>query len=394
MWMDKRMKKMIVAKIRYIKRNVFAASAVPNDINGFVEALSKIEDNELSEIEKSWYSYKLKDEYIDYMYQSKMIKKLIYSLMSPFVYFGISCKKRHLHIEKKDAVYYCVSDNKGILPEKYKKISDIKVVPMGEGLMLDKEAREILKESFKICKGKVYFLMEEILALANYSYICNKYNPNEIITSYESFYANPVLTLYCHKKNVIHTNIMHGEKLLSPLNILGDFDNMYIWDEHYLQLFQSLKYHANQYIIENPWEKNDLPEPLCFVDYTFYMNFENEESLKHIIRIAQELKKKGKIVRIRLHPSQLQENKLKDLVPKEMFDNNTVNIMQSIANTRFAVSRYSTVLYQAYSKGKSVVIDDVSNSQEFKLLKQLDYIMMGKEHKLLSQIMKEEGILH
>jgi hypothetical protein len=97
MWMDKRMKKMIVAKIRYIKRNVFAASAVPNDINGFVEALSKIEDNELSEIEKSWYSYKLKDEYIDYMYQSKMIKKLIYSLMSPFVYFGISCKKRHLH---------------------------------------------------------------------------------------------------------------------------------------------------------------------------------------------------------------------------------------------------------------------------------------------------------
>lgn len=382
----------IVAKIRYIKGILFGTSAIPNDISGFVETLSNIDETDLSEYERSWYAYRLADKYVDYPNHSVVLKRIIYTLMLPFTYFGITHKKNDLNIEKKDVVYYCISNNRGILPKKYAQLSELKAVSMGEGMMLDKEAREVLIESLKLCKGKLYFMMEEMLALANYSYICNKYQPNEIITSYESFYANSVLTSYCHKKNIVHTNFMHGEKLLSPFNVLGNFDNMYVWDEHYLRLFQRLKYRTNNFIIENPWKENQLPSPTGLVDYTFYLNLENEKSLHFIVDIAQRLNASGKTVRIRLHPSQIKEERLKRIVPKSMYDNDIKDIFQSIANANYVVSKYSTVLFQAYSKGKKIVIDDVSNPEEFRKLKQLDYIMLEKEHLLLSSIVSEEGI--
>ena len=386
------MKKKIIAKIRYIKGIIFGTSAIPNDINGFMGALSNIDDAKLSEYERSLYAYKMAEKYVDYPHHSNTLKKVIYTFMFPFVYFGISRKNLGLDIENKRVVYYCVSNNRGILPEKYKFLPDLQTVSMGEGMMLDKEAKEILKNSFKVSRGKLYFIMEEMLALANYSYICNKYQPNEIITSYESFYANSVLTSYCHKKNIVHTNFMHGEKLLSPFNVLGNFDNMYVWDEHYLRLFQRLKYRTNNFIIENPWKENQLPSPTGLVDYTFYLNLENEKSLHFIVDIAQRLNASGKTVRIRLHPSQIKEERLKRIIPKSMYDNDIKDIFQSIANADYVVSKYSTVLFQAYSKGKKIVIDDISNPEEFRKLKQLDYIMIEKEHLLLSSIVSEEGI--
>ena len=185
---------------------------------------------------------------------------------------------------------------------------------------------------------------------------------------------------------------MHGEKLLSPLNVLGYFDTMYVWDEHYISLFQQLKYRVGSYVIENPWEKISLPITTRPIDYTFFMNYEDEHSLRVIIEIANKLVDRGYSVRIRLHPSQIKEEKLKKIVPREMLDNEVNDIMQSISNTKFAVSRYSTVLYQAFINKKKIIIDDISNKQEFKQLKQLDYIMLNKKHELLSHVLEIEEI--
>ena len=381
-----------VRKIRYIKGLVFAVSAVPNDISGFLKDIFKVDENKLSEVERAWIAYKLKERYVENLHHTKLLKRIIYSIIFPFAYIGILKKKTVTIQEKRKIVYYRISDNQGILPEKYKNNKELQIVAMGEGMMLDEISRDILKDSFRISKGKLHFLMEELLALANYSYICNKYNPDEIITSYESAYANSVLTLYCHKKNIIHTNFMHGEKLLSPLNVLGYFDIMYVWDEHYISLFQQLKYRVGSYVIENPWEKISLPTTTRPIDYTFFMNYEDEHSLRVIIEIANKLVNRGYSVRIRLHPSQIKEEKLKKIVPREMLDNEVNDIMQSISNTKFAVSRYSTVLYQAFINKKKIIIDDISNKQEFKQLKQLDYIMLNKKHELLSHVLEIEEI--
>nr|WP_288701046.1 hypothetical protein [uncultured Blautia sp.] len=381
-----------VRKIRYIKGLVFAVSAVPNDISGFLKDIFKVDENKLSEVERAWIAYELKERYVENLHHTKSLKRIIYSIIFPFAYIGILKKKNITIQEKRKIVYYRISDNQGILPEKYKNNKELQIVAMGEGMMLDEISRDILKDSFRISKGKLHFLMEELLALANYSYICNKYNPDEIITSYESAYANSVLTLYCHKKNIIHTNFMHGEKLLSPLNVLGYFDTMYVWDEHYISLFQQLKYRVGSYVIENPWEKISLPITTRPIDYTFFMNYEDEHSLRVIIEIANKLVDRGYSVRIRLHPSQIKEEKLKKIVPREMLDNEVNDIMQSISNTKFAVSRYSTVLYQAFINKKKIIIDDISNKQEFKQLKQLDYIMLNKKHELLSHVLEIEEI--
>ena len=67
-------------------------------------------------------------------------------------------------------------------------------------------------------------------------------------------------------------------------------------------------------------------------------------------------------------------------------DNRKVSILQSISNCNYAVSRYSTVLFQAYSFGKKIVIDDYSYPKEYESLLKLDYYMIGKEDLLLSEI--------
>ena len=382
----------IINKIRYIKGIIFARTAFPSQFDAFYKTVKSFDKDSLSEIEKTWNAYKVIDKYVIYVYHTKLLKKVIYTFAFPFIYCVISHKKITDKIKKTDIIYYQISDNQGILPLKYKNNPNLIKVVMGEGMFLDEEARNILKESFKISKGNLCFLMEELLALANYSYICNKYNPNEIITTYESCYANSVLTLYCHKKNVIHTNFMHGEKLFSPLNVLGCFDTMYVWDEYYEVLFRQMKYSVKCYEIENPWEKVILPNPNCLIDYTFYMNYETKKTLTYTVKIARELQNKGYSVRIRLHPSQLKEKKLIAIVPPFMIDNGEKNILQSIANTNYCISRYSTVLYQAYLCRKHIIIDDITNEQEYKKLREQKYIMLNKEHLLLSKELIEKGV--
>lgn len=382
----------IINKIRYIKGIIFARTAFPNQFDAFYKTVKAFDKDSLSEIEKTWEAYKVIDKYVIYVYHTKLLKKIIYTFAFPFIYCVVSHKKITDKAKKTDIIYYQISDNQGILPLKYKNNPNLIKVAMGEGMFLDDEARNILKESFKISKGNLCFLMEELLALANYSYICNKYNPTEIITTYESCYANSVLTLYCHKKNVMHTNFMHGEKLFSPLNVFGCFDMMYVWDEYYESLFQQLKYSVKYYEIENPWEKVILPKPNCLIDYTFYMNYETKKTLTYTVKIARELQNKGYSVRIRLHPSQLKEKKLISIVPTFMIDNGEKNILQSIANTNYCVSRYSTVLYQAYSCRKHIVIDDITSEQEYKKLREQKYIMLNKEHLLLSKELIEKGV--
>ena len=54
--------------------------------------------------------------------------------------------------------------------------------------------------------------------------------------------------------------------------------------------------------------------------------------------------------------------------------------------------QYSTVLYQAYSCRKHIVIDDITSEQEYKKLREQKYIMLNKEHLLLSKELIEKGV--
>lgn len=380
-----------VDSLRKLKNKLFSATAFPTDIDSFLSELDILESDEMNEYEKSYCAYRLKNKYLDIKKVVKILKKVVYSFafvfFAPVIYFHNFNKGS----QKAGVIYYEISNNEGILPYNYSIRDDLVIVRMGQGLCLDKTARGIINECFRYSRGNLAYMFEVLYSLANYSYIVNRYHPKEIVTTYEASPIVAILTYYCHLNKVKHTNFMHGEKLLSHCNMLGVFDEMYIWDGYYKELFIKLKYKCEKYTIYNPWKLEPLPTATEQVDYKFYLKNETDESIKKIAKIVNILIQKDFSVKIRPHPSQIDELVHKKCFPAALIESSKeTSILQSIANTKSAISQYSTVLFQAYIYSKEIVIDDISDKKTFNTLKKMGYIMLSKEIRLLSEILYVE----
>ena len=379
----------LVNRLRKIKNNLFYASAFPNDIDAFKSELDLLNITSMNLIMRSIASFKIKYKYSDIKGYIKVIKKIFYGVgflvYQPYIFLQ---KKPRTESHVKVA-YYKISDNEGIVPDEIVKMNMI-CVKMGSGLYLDNTARRILKESKRLSKMNLAFLFEVIFSLANYSYINEKYSPDIIVTAYESSPIASILTQYCREKNILHYNIMHGDKFFSHVNTLGEFDLIYVWDEFYKSLFRELKYNCKQYKIYNPWYSIPNLIPTFKHDFTFYLNREGDDALKKCVQVAKAIRKKGYTILLRPHPSQMKEIKDGAIIPDEMLeDTREVSIYQSLSNTSGAISLYSTVLFQASLCGKEIIIDDVTNKKAFDQLRSVKYIMMNKPHKRLSIIIGE-----
>lgn len=380
----------ITNKLRKINAILFKPIVFPNNVNMFLNELNAIQFDNENYLLRSYKAYKINNIYSDRMPVLKNLRTFLYGF--GFIVYLLKCLACHKpnKIENKSVVYYKISNNDNIIPNFYLDSDSFVVCDMIGGMYLDKEAFKILKECLVICRGNLAFLFQVLFPLGNYSYIVNKYNPNEIITTYESLPTVSILTYYCRQKGVKHINFMHGEKILSQNNTMGVFDVMYVWDEYYVELFKKLKYLCKSYIIYNPWIVQNLPEKTEKIDYTFYLNYEDTKTLHKIAGYADSLISKGNIVKVRPHPSQYDEVVHKRLLPASILENSRdIPILQSIANANTAVSRFSTVLFQAFSYGKRIVIDDCSNKKEYEKLKSTGYIMFSKKHELLSEEIKK-----
>jgi len=120
----------------------------------------------------------------------------------------------------------------------------------------------------------------------------------------------------------------------------------------------------------------------------FYLNYESKESLEILADVINKLALKGLKVIIRPHPSQIEEILKKNIIKIDYIENpKDISIFDSINKTDKIVSRFSTVLFQAYSMNKKIVIDNVSDIEQYNKLKEVGYIMIEKEHELLSDIL-------
>lgn len=109
--------------------------------------------------------------------------------------------------------------------------------------------------------------------------------------------------------------------------------------------------------------------------------------LEILADVINKLALKGLKVIIRPHPSQIEEI-LKEYNKIDYIENpKDISIFDSINKTDKIVSRFSTVLFQAYSMNKKIVIDNVSDIEQYNKLKEVGYIMIEKEHELLSDIL-------
>jgi hypothetical protein len=240
-----------------------------------------------------------------------------------------------------------------------------------------------------------YFLLKVISKIAEFRYIIQQYNPSEIIATLEYSCTSSIITLFCNNNNIELISFLHGEKIFHIRDSFFRFNQFYIWDEHYIKLYHKLRAGKNKFIIYQPIslrvdiDKYRQPSRLC--DYTYYVQMVNETELLQIIENIKHLVSCGYQVKIRSHPridcSPLLKKHLKN---EYIEDFRQIGIEESLANTKNVISIFSTVLYQAYMNGISVVLDDIVFKDYVSQLESRDYILCSKPHLLLSEVIQEK----
>lgn len=244
-----------------------------------------------------------------------------------------------------------------------------------------------------ICRApfQPYFVFKAMMNVARYSHLIYRYSPNVMIQFAEFSFSGTVLTAYCHKKGVKHVDVMHGEKLFYIRDAFFHFDETYVWDQHYIDLFKSMKAEPTQFKVSLPpsmhIDSNKYKNPKAFADYKYYLAIFNEEQISRIVESMAFAKKEGKSVKYRPHPRYSDMKLLRKYVPEDEIEQpRVVSIQESIANLGCAVGSYTTVMVQAYFSGKRVLMDDITFKEQYLKLKELNYILTQYSVPVLSEI--------
>ncbi len=239
-----------------------------------------------------------------------------------------------------------------------------------------------------------HFRFKCLMKIAMYRYQIMAYRPTALIVSSEYSFTSSVLTAYCEGMGIKHINVMHGEKLFYMRDSFFHFHECYVWDEHYRKLFTDLQAEPTQFIIDVPpslakRENSNVPKT---VDYTYYLGTEKIREMKQIKRSLDLLVKSGGMVAIRPHPLYSSARDIQSVFGVDsnyiIEDKSILPIEISLLRTRYAVSCYSTVLFQAINNGVTAVIDD-TDKEKYKKLKSLRYICLEKEHMILSDLINK-----
>jgi hypothetical protein len=257
--------------------------------------------------------------------------------------------------------------------------------------LLSKEDKSFIRAIWKRYPFSFQFVVKCLMKIRYYSYEIKRVNPKNIIVCNEYSFTSSLLTKYCEDRGIKHINVMHGEKLYYMRDSFFRFDECYVWDDYYRELFIKMRAAQSQF-------KVAVPPSLLFPnnttvskekDYTYYLGWESGETLKSIVLAMNDLEKNGYKVAIRPHPRYTNLNEIRNYAPElEIEDNNIITIEQSLMRTNNAISVYSTVLNQAYNNGIGIVIDDISDKEKYEKLEERQYIMINKPHKLLSSLLE------
>lgn len=235
-----------------------------------------------------------------------------------------------------------------------------------------------------------YFIFKTIVLIAKYSPKVTMYHPKRIIEHSEYSFGSSAITDYLHYRGALHIDVQHGEKLLFARDSFFHYDECYVWDKHYVNLFLDLRAEPTQFRVAVPpslhidCEANQNPS--VYADYKYYLAVNTENEIKSIVESMSFAKKEGKTVRYRIHPRYTDLNVLKKYVGDDEIELPAkVNILESVANMEYAVGSYTTVLLQAYLSGKKVLLDDVTYKDRFAQLKEFRYILANDNVELLSE---------
>lgn len=360
------------------------------DINrqkNYIEELGIPKDD----IERSYFQYKCQMQF-----NGKGMTFFLNFISFPLVilyWIKFSKKIKTDNFEKRNAVFFRDGKPKNILPKSLKnKYKYIESNPI-EGIVLTTKDKKFIKEIIYRFLFSWHFILKCLIKIGKYSFTIERYSPEAIIVCAEYSFTSSVLTEYCKQKKIKHINIMHGEKMYYMRDSFFRFDECYVWDEYYQKMLISLKAEKRQFVIEVPsslkFEKEATK--IKIYDYTYYLGEESEEVLKKISKVLERLYLCGKKISLRPHPRYSNIKTIKKIFSFiNIEDVKVISIEQSLLQTGAAISLYSTVLNQALCNSIPIIIDDITNIKNFKKLKELGYICLYKEHRLLSEILEEK----
>ena len=360
--------------------------------------LNKVK-SDLNEEERSFSQYK------NQMLLKTKRKKILLQIMSifgiiPFMFYYYL--KRILRSEKKQSVssnkllaIFLGKDEK-VIPDSLLGKYNIEnyynnfSLDLSDILFIYREL--ILKRPFSF-----YYIFKVIAKIASYSYNIKALNPNAIIVTSEYSFTSSIMTSYCNEKSIKHINVMHGDKIFYIRDSFFKFNECYVWDEHYSELFINLRAEESQFIIEKPkifeLHFDNIQENNNYISIkpilTYYLQDQNEGEL-NIIKTNLNILKKEYNIRVRPHPKYVNKVTLEKYFSAFNIEYpEDTDIYQSIMCSEKVVSVYSTVLYQAYLNGKQVVIDDLINPKLYSKLVELDYIMTKKNFIKMSSLLTD-----
>lgn len=236
-----------------------------------------------------------------------------------------------------------------------------------------------------------FFIYKIAIKMLRYRFLFEKYSPDCIATHSEYSCTSSLLTEFCNNNGVKHYNFMHGEKPFYIRDSFFYFDKIFVFDLHYLSVFSLLRASWGEAKVEVPKEfilDESKFESIKKYDYCYYLAAEAESVLENIFESLQLLQKKGKKVKVRLHPRWTDYIVVLRLSEKFRIElESQCSIEESIASVSTVVSLFSTVMLQALLAGKNICVDDVSNSAFYEKILDLDLLFLNKNCTKLSEVL-------
>jgi len=343
--------------------------------------------------ERSYFQYKCQmfgqSSFIKVIQNFSALIILVYYLIKPFEKFI----PRDLNKSGNNAVFLRDGINIDVIPvslqKQYGEISEYPI--KGKIYLCNDDKKFIIKNLIKYWCSP-FFSLKCLAKLARYSKIIHNCYPSAIITHNEYSFTCSFLTDYCHYYGVKHINIMHGEKLFNIRDSFVKYDSFYVWDQYYAKLLVDLRADKKQFKIDKPssLELDVNKCNTCLFEYTYYLGNENKNELLNIRENLLKTKTALDKICIRYHPRYCDEKQINNIFKEFKIENpHETTLAVSLSKTKYVVSLYSTVLYQAYEIGKKIIIDDVTNREKYKKLKNLQYIMINRPHRLLSEFIND-----
>jgi len=319
---------------------------------------------------------------IDSIYQFKaqtynltILQKLTLWIISFFGFIFLLIKylikKEKRNITKYDFAYYYEDT---ILYNKNKNKKGV-LIGLNQGIL---KFQDLLFISKLLLITKFNFSLLSIAIYRIATVRCSiSYGVSEIWTNMEFSAASGILKAYCKKNGLTLKNYMHGEKLLSLRDTFSSFDEFYVWNTHYEEMFKKLKCNS-KIIVQDPWIEKELKtnyinnKTICY----FLKGDETIEEFNRLQNIFNNLHEKNFTIFIKKHPRVKTLNI--DIKNVEVLKDDT-NIDYIFNQYYYISSQYSTVLYRAHKLNLNILIDDISNPKIFQAIKKRSYYLLSED---------------